>query len=215
MTREKNMTMTIDQTIDKKLSHANGRRRERLLSKREVAQVLSEAISELGYGYTTGGHVAGGYKYRAYTTAAFALANGPDYIALRIAVADGGKNASPVTWAGPRSEREKDIKAFCDRQTLYTLVVGGWMLMTRKEAKRFIRAVQGIAVPKNLPAVTVTLADSLAAGNCRMTSERVAAWFAAPAIQSATLVRRVREREPILLPFALRAIAAAAKRVSA
>lgn len=78
-------TQKITQRIDAMIATANGLARERKLSTREIAQVLSEAIRD-GHGYTTGGSVAKSRAKwgRAETTVAFAVANGPDYIAIKM-----------------------------------------------------------------------------------------------------------------------------------
>lgn len=201
--------MTTTQHIETILTSEQGKRKQRLLTAREIGQVLTEAMRD-GYGYTTGGQVANSYGYPASTTLAFACANGPDYIALKIGTGDARKNSSPVTFAGVKSSREKDCRDFVARSTLYTL--RDWIILSRAECKRFIRSIVGIKVPRNLPKVTVTLQDSLNAGNCQSQSMRVAGWFKAPAIQSATLVRTIARREPLLLPFALRAVKQAAIR---
>lgn len=202
----------ITAIIESDLHAANGRRRERLLSAREIAQVLTEAMRD-GYGYTTGGSVAKSYKYRASTTKAFAVANGPDYIALK--TDDGDAKGSPVSFAGPSQATRPSIDKWAARQTLYTLrPEAGWLVLTRRECRLFVRSIAGIAIPKDLPVAMVTVADSLSAGNCRMTTERVATWFPDTAVSSKELIRTIQSREPLLMPFALRAIRYAAQRVA-
>ena len=192
------------------LDTANGRSRERLLSKREIAQVLTEAMRD-GYGYTTGGTVAKAYsKYgTAYSTMAFAVANGPDYIALR--VVRNSANSSAVTWAGPSSVAEKSCRNWVARQTLYTL--RDWIILSRAECKLFIRSIAEAKFAA-VPDVSVTLEDSLAAGNCRTVTARVAGWCAPRTeVPARTLARAIQSREPLLIPFAQRAIAQAARRM--
>lgn len=215
----------VTRTIQCALDAANGKRKQRTLSIREVAQVLTEAMhtkkdlamySRYGYGYTTGGHVANAYGYSAATTLAFAVANGPDYIALKIGQGDARKNSSPVTFAGPNSVRDSDCRKWAECQTLYTL--RDWIILSRAECKLFIRSLSAMPanVLRNLPDVLVTLNDSLAAGNCRAVSERVASWFAPSSeISARTLAKVVQSREPLLIPFALRAIKQAEQRRTA
>jgi len=90
----------------------------------------------------------------------------------------------------------------------------GWLLLSRAECRAFVRSQTNPAVTlQDVPDVPVTLRDSLAAGNCRPTSEVVAGWFSPRTeVPARELARMVRDREPTLLPFALRAISHAAKR---
>ena len=207
-------TQKITARIEHALNTANAGQRVRLLGLNEIAQVLSEAMSNLGHGYTSGGRVANAYARfgKAYSTKAFAIANGPDYIALKIERI--GSNASDVTFAGPTQSTAKSIDHWQAQQTLYTL--RDWLILSRAECKLFIRSITSIPLSGIPAGITVTLADSLAAGNCRMTSERVASWFAPRTeVPARELARTIMSREPLLAPFAKRAIEAASRKVVA
>lgn len=200
----------IDLQITTALAKANGRARERLLGAREIAQVLTEAMRE-GYGYTTGGTVAKAYskKGTAYSTMAFAVANGPDFIAL--AITRMPSMGSPVTWAGPNNKSDQSIRKWVERQTLYTL--RDWMIFTRPECRLWIRSLAKVQVGDVPHDLFVTLDDSLRAGNCERESRRVAEWFKPEkAVAAVKLVKVVSRREPLLLTYVQRAIAQAKQR---
>lgn len=205
MTQTQKLTAKLNAAI----ARANDGGKVRTLDIRDVAQVLAEAIRD-EYGYTTGGSVAKSYTNHgtAWSTKAFAVANGPDYIALTMT--RGNALGSPVTFAGPSQATDKSIRTWAARQTLYTL--RDWLILTRAECKLIIRSLVALKL-SDVPDVPVTTQDSLAAGNCRMTTDRVAGWFAPRVEVSAReLAKAIMAREPLLVPFAKRAIAQAARR---
>lgn len=67
--------MSIAQQIREELAQANGWRRIRIVTEREAAEVILEAIAS-GKDYTTGGSVANSYGYRAVSTVFVATCEG-------------------------------------------------------------------------------------------------------------------------------------------
>lgn len=210
MTKTQKVTARLDSAIAK----ANGTGRQRLLGRAEVAQVITEAMRD-DYGSTNGGSVARAYSKNgniALTSVAFAVANGPDYIAVKLSRINA--LASAVTWAGP--DRINNCMAWVAKQTLYTL--RDWIILSRAECRLFIRSVTAVTttISGESQGLLVTLADSLAAGNCQSQSERVAGWFAGRSeVPAKELMTTVAKREPLLITFVHRAIAVAERRAHA
>ena len=100
--------MQINAAISVLLGWANHAARVRTLDLQDIEKVLREAVQN-GYGYASGGSVASAYaRYgTAYSTKAFAVRLGPDWVALQISRVP--SNASDATWAGPHSIRRRDM----------------------------------------------------------------------------------------------------------
>jgi hypothetical protein len=215
------------------LTTANGRRRERILGADEVAQVVREALVD-GIGYTAGGNVAHAYDYNATKTVATAVAVG-DLVAIGVTTAS-AHNGSPVTWIGCASTHPTSIIKYltkidmlCTDEAITAALAWADLTITRRQAKTWIRSLaqQAAAATAALtaiqrepsaawgtschpPNVRVTLAHSLAAGNCGTVSRRVAKWFPGrSAVPAAELLAEINRREPTLRSFAVRAIARA------
>lgn len=175
--------MTINQInteIERQINCANGRRRARTIDARQVWQAIREALAWTQYGFVSGGKVAGSYKYASTTTTAYAVQFAPGHVALEIGAIDAHKNSSETTWAtGCRSNDLTGQRAKFGPRTdgtppaIYLTIRQARAYLQRLDAARAAEHL-GMA-PDALKAISLTVADSLAAGNCRTQTNRVQA----------------------------------------
>ena len=210
--------------IEWALGRVNYRRRTRTISMRDVAQVLREALHD-GVGYHSGGTVARSYDYPASTAAVAAVRLDGSVaaqllgtvmdstFAIKFGSHDAHRNASQVTWFGPHSCREADLMAWRAKQTIESLREDDWIILARRDVVQVIRSQRHRynALLENVPLVTVTREHSLAAGNCRTETDRIATVLGVDKISSRRLLTYLAHHEPHLLPYARRAVDYAAE----
>lgn len=185
--------------ISDALEMANGRRRRRLVTPDQIPQVLREALRD-GVGGTTGGGVASCYGYAASTTRLWAIAIAGDNIAVRAECVSVRKNLASVP-GGSRGVRTLRAKVEANRDK--------YIIISRDQAQRIVRLASksewgGCPVP---PTTRVTVADSLACGNCAAETQRIRDAIGADAITAAELWQWLIAHEPATLrTFAVRAL---------
>jgi hypothetical protein len=206
-----NDTTAIVGSLYYAISKANYRRRVRRIDMSDVAQALREARRS-GIGYVSGGTVANAYKYPA-STAAVAAVRIPGGYYVRAGSHDARRGSSQVTWFGPDSCRERHLRGWREQQTRETLLAGGWIALTPREVVGILR--KRVATITGAPGVTVTIEDSLAAGNCPHETRRVAEALAVDRISAPRLAQWIARHEPSLVRYAQRAIDYAERRAAA
>lgn len=159
----------------------NFRRHLRKLTEEHVIEVLDEARRR-GVGWTLGGTVAKAYRQRATTAAVAAVKVGEMYF-VRFGCPDAHRNASDVTWFGPRSRREFDIRQWHNEVLRGNTKLKDWISVTRREVLTMLRArsaearAQRIALIESIPDTIISTYHSDRAGNCPQETERVAKAF--------------------------------------
>lgn len=198
--------------IEQAIERVNYRRRVRRIDETDVLEVLAEARRD-DYGWMRGGVVANAYKYPAYTAAAAAIRLSEETFAVRVGSCDAHKGSSPVTWFGPQSRRDKDIRSWLEavRKDHNRLKNDEWLFLSRTEVLTMIRTHQGrvradaraklTQLLETIPDVIITVDDSIKAGNCPKETERVAKIFD----YQATNARVVATRFPELASFVRKA----------
>ena len=175
--------------IEWALGRINYRRRTRTISMRDVAQVLREAARD-GVGYHSGGTVARAYDYPASTAAVAAVHLADGTSAIKFGSHDAHRDRSQVTWFGPRSCRDGDLPAWHAIQTVNSLKENDWIILTRRDVVQILRSQRRRydELLTNIPLVTVTREHSLAAGNCRIETDRIASVLGVDKISSRRLL---------------------------
>ena len=179
------------------LAATNGRRHKRVLRLGDIVQSIRETWETPDwFGWTLpGGMVtANSYGYQSYATRVAAIRHVcTRHVQVAIWEGDGRGGGQPSYRAA--REGQTTMTERCARR-----VVRRWEQQARPGAERLIRMAGRLHVP-------VTVADSIAAGNCPQTTRRVAAWWPGKtSIDAAELAATIAEREPTLSSFAARAI---------
>lgn len=230
------MKTQLQQTKDQiaaALASVNGRRRVRTLSASDVTQAIREALRDV-YGYVHAGTVANKYNYPAESCTVFAVRRPDGGVRVAVGSSNAKKGSSPrpgymaayvpqvtdrpvdrakmAAWANMDLETADYSTADAHGDGLIFDVPARVCRVMIREADRAAQALKQLSAGV-IPAITVTLADSLASGNCRHESHRVVAEYfggrtEAPA---AELIRVITSRAPHLLPYARRAVAHAVR----
>ena len=175
----------IKSKIEKRIVQVNGKRSERLIGMADVIQALREATETESYGATTGGYVAKSYKFAAVTSAVYALEFAPGHVVLALDTIN-AHGASETKWAtscssndiqgqklafGPRTDIWPNFNIFMTRRQALALTADSRKASAArdKQAKR-----EAAAMIAEIPSVALTAEISLAAGNCKSKTARVA-----------------------------------------
>ncbi len=221
-------------TVLEQMKALAGRHRRRVLGPNDLFQALAEA-RRTGVGVQAGETVANNYSFPASRMRLLAVKAGDRY-GILMDWGSARKGATPVPIPGGlRSKMGKAILAAAQQGELlseYREVVDyrrepiihrfNWLVVSASEVNRSLarwrceaRRRRWEAWPEEPDsALQVTVADSLAAGNCRAETERVAGWWPAgtESVSAAELRQAILEREPTLAEYAKRAIKAARQR---
>ena len=190
----------IKSKIEKRIVQVNGKRSERLIGMADVIQALREATETESYGATTGGYVAKSYKFAAVTSAVYALEFAPGHVVLALDTIN-AHGASETKWAtscssndiqgqklafGPRTDIWPNFNIFMTRRQALALTAESRKASAEsrkasaardKQAKREAAAKakrEAAAMIAEIPSVALTAEISLAAGNCKSQTARVA-----------------------------------------
>ena len=198
-----------------KLGRMRGRRTQRTLDDTDLMQALAEA-RRYSYGNRYGSTVANCYVWRAYrmVMAAIKLSSGRGY-AVRTCWANATKGSSRVPEGG-RMQDWLDLLPWRRSLSLQKLVDAGYSILTCAEVTRAMAEVRlraRVCAQKLWPeepdydSIMVTVADSLAAGNCERVTATVRDWFPGLDSVSATTLRRtILARDPMLARYGKAAV---------
>ena len=202
----------IRANIEAHLAIANDGRRVRTINYREAVQAVREALAD-GWGYVSGGTVAAAYRYPASQTQVGAMAYGSAVVVRILETMASRGTGLPLPW---RRNTSADKIAKIIAETIWTPAARGEIRLSRRQAVALVAdddreqaAVALARVPEAVRSSTVpvSVAHSLAAGNCERETLRVAAWFGGRAtVPACELMDMVSHRSPALISFASRAI---------
>lgn len=206
-----------------RLDGLRGRARVRALGTNDLLQACSEAARDRAHpwGVRAGMTVANAYGYPAYRMrlAAVRLVSGDYAVRADWGNAKRGSSECPI---GGRRDGSSGWAVCLDRISRRRTAPRGWWQVSgndvrraRAERRLAARRVAASRFPEPPEGLRVTVADSLAAGNCERETARVAAWFGDTAdVDARALRREILAREPELTAYAVAAIVVAKGRRS-
>lgn len=196
--------------IDQTLKLNNGRRRTRLLDQSDILRIISEALQN-GQSTTGGGTVANAYFKScfsdAYQTVACALKKDKQiFVKIGIKSARLGTSQVPSEIGLPINQ----LKNWHCKNADISMSVG--------QARRLVRQWridrgEVLKLPKVLQGIPVNVTDSLAVGNCKTYTDKIATEIGKQMGTSDELFSFVKQKYPDQLARALKCIRYAASKL--
>lgn len=203
---------TYKEKVEQALNKVNGQRRERTLQWEDVVQAIRECLKK-DVGTVSGETVARSYKWQAIRTCV-EVTRIDKLLKVDIGLADAHRKGASAprwgiervlvsrrvawTWVREIDRAYANLKKAQEEQDR----------RTKAENAMKFRIDQLMEDTSFLGCTAVTMNHSLEAGNCEPETSRIAKTYfpGQPSVLAIDLLRVIRDKEPHLTPYALRAV---------